>query len=62
MQYCDGVLKQLPDMRTVITVRQQLLAGGKKPDCKQVVEGEEGGKDNLTPEEKHMNTGTYIHI
>ena len=48
-------------MKTVITVRQQLLAGGgKKP--KQVVEGEEGGRDNLTPVEKHLNTGTYIHM
>ncbi len=27
VQYCDGVLKKLPDIKTVIAVRQQLLSG-----------------------------------
>ncbi len=63
VQYCDGVLKQLPDIKTVITVRQQLLPGrtGAAPPSAAAITKETAKKDNtaLKPEEKLHNAGTH---
>ena len=52
MQYSDGVLKSLPDIKTVITLRQQLSGRGTPAGFK--VEAA-----LLTPDEVLRNTGVW---
>ena len=50
VQYCDAVLKSLPDIKTVISLRQQLL-GGATPASMST------DSMALTPDEVHRNAG-----
>ena len=50
VQYCDAVLKSLPDIKTVIALRQQLLGGGTPARMNT-------DPMSLTPDEIHKNTG-----
>lgn len=52
VQYCDAVLKSLPDIKTVIALRQQLLGGGTPARMNT-------DSMSLTPDEIHKNTGMY---
>ena len=52
VRYCDSVLKQLPDIKTVVTVRQQLLSGG-------AVSVPRSEEDSLSPQERSKNAGIY---
>ena len=50
VQYCDAVLKSLPDIKTVIALRQQLLGGGTPARMNT-------DSMSLTPDEIHKNSG-----
>lgn len=50
VQYCDAVLKSLPDIKTVIALRQQLLGGGTPTSMST-------DSMSLTPDEVHRNAG-----
>ena len=50
VRYCDSILKSLPDLRTIISLRQQLLAGSG-------VKTSNTSLDNLLPGHHLRNTG-----
>lgn len=54
MLYCDSVLKLLPDVKTLITVRQ--LGGGGGAVRSKV---NEGTLTQLTPEQRLKNAGMW---
>ena len=61
VQYCDAVLKTLPDIRTVIALRQRLLqsasAGGRKARV-----GKELDIKDLLPADVLKNKGKYVGV